>query len=68
MTLSELQQEEFGIRFSADHSAPVSFISEPAIIFNIFGQILVWNLPGAVRATLSGDLNHSSEGKSRDIY
>lgn len=48
MTFAELGYEDFGKRFSADHSAPVTYISEPAIIIDIFGRILVWNLPGVL--------------------
>jgi hypothetical protein len=48
MNIAEIRQQEFGRRFIADHSAPVESISEPAIIFDIFGRILVWNLPGVL--------------------
>jgi hypothetical protein len=48
LTFAELRQQMFRVHFSANYSAPVTAISEPAIIFDIFGQILVWNLPGVL--------------------
>jgi hypothetical protein len=41
----EIKKEDFGKMFSVDRSAPVTFLTEPCIIMDIFGRILTWYLP-----------------------
>jgi hypothetical protein len=44
-TLKNLGQKDFGKIFAADRSAPIDYLTEPAIIIDIFGWILLWYLP-----------------------
>jgi hypothetical protein len=40
----------FGATFGADRSMPVDHITDPAVIVDIFGRILTWNLPEVLSA------------------
>jgi hypothetical protein len=66
-TLAAIGREEFGKPFTTDRSAPVDRLTEPAIILDIFGRILLWYLPGVLSAQCQQGI-WSSCGCLQDMF